>query len=170
MRSMRSSATAEKLLFAEHHFSHAASRLLSLALRGGRRAHHGRRRRMGDDLGRGRARQRAHDRQGNPLPAFARPALFGLHLLHRLQGQFRRVQGHGARALWRAGIRADDLRQSDRPESRRHVPAQSRLFQLLHRPDHDQRAVRRAVRRAAAQAGGVADPAPHGSWPPRSRR
>ena len=36
--------------------------VLPLAVRGGRGADHGRRRRMGDDLGRHRARQRAHDR------------------------------------------------------------------------------------------------------------
>ncbi|MEZ5765214.1 MAG: carbamoyltransferase N-terminal domain-containing protein [Xanthobacteraceae bacterium] len=39
-----------------------------------------------------------------PFPAFARAAVFGLHLLHRLQGQFRRVQGDGPRPLWRAEI------------------------------------------------------------------
>ena len=40
--------------------------------------------------------------QGDPLSAFAWAALFGVHLLHRLQGQFRRVQGDGACALWQA--------------------------------------------------------------------
>ena len=45
-----------------------------------------------------------------------------------------------------------DPRPSDRSEGRRLVPAQHGLFRLLHRADHDQRAVRRAVRRAAAQA------------------
>ena len=43
-----------KLLFTEHHLSHAASRVLSLAVRGGRRPDHGRRRRMGDHVGRRR--------------------------------------------------------------------------------------------------------------------
>ena len=46
----------KRLLFSEHHQSHAAERVLSLALRGGRGADHGRRRRMGDDVGRARAR------------------------------------------------------------------------------------------------------------------
>ena len=36
------------------------------------------------------------------LPALARPAVLGLHLLHRLPGQLRRVQGDGPRALRRA--------------------------------------------------------------------
>ncbi len=160
----------DKLLFAEHHFSHAASAFYPspfeeaavLTMDGvGEWATTS----AGD-----RARQRTHDRQGNPFSAFARPALFGLHLLHRLQGQFRRVQGHGARALWRAEIRADHFRQSDRPESRRLVPAQSRLFRLLHRPDHDQCEVRRAVRRPAAQAGSLARRNARWIWPPRSRR
>ena len=57
--------------------------------------------------------------QGNSLSPFARPALFRLHLLHRIQGQLRRIQADGARALWRAAIRADHFRQSDRPEGRR---------------------------------------------------
>ena len=33
--------------------------------------------------------------QGDPLPAFAGPAVLGIHLLHRLQGQLGRVQGDG---------------------------------------------------------------------------
>ena len=40
-----------------------------------------------------------------PLPALARPALLGVHLLHRLQGELRRVQGHGAGALRPAEVR-----------------------------------------------------------------
>jgi carbamoyltransferase len=51
---------AERLLFAEHHQSHAAS------------------------------------------------ALFGVHLLHWLQGELRRVQGDGPRAVWRAEVCAGD--------------------------------------------------------------
>ena len=63
-----------------------------------------------------------------------------------------------------------DLRQSDRSQAGRLVPAEPRLFQLLHRPDHDQRALRRAVRRPAAQAGDVARRS--GTWtsPRRFRR
>ena len=49
-----------------------------------------------------RRRQRPRHSQGNPFPAFARPALFGVHLLHRLQGQLRRIQADGPRALRRA--------------------------------------------------------------------
>jgi len=53
-------------------------------------------------------------------------------------GEFGRIQGHGTRALWHPAFRAADLRQPDRPQAGRLVPAQPRLFQLLHRPDHDQ--------------------------------
>jgi carbamoyltransferase len=62
---------AEKLLFAER-----GVRVLSVAVW---------RRRMGDDVGGHRPRQRSIDRQGNTFSAFARPALFGFHLLHRIQ-------------------------------------------------------------------------------------
>ena len=93
-----------RLLFTEHHVSHAASAFYAspfeeavvLTMDG-----------VGEwctDVGRGRPRQRAHDAQGAAFPAFARAALFRLHLLHRVQGQFRRIQADGARALWRAEI------------------------------------------------------------------
>ena len=48
--------------------------------------------------------QHARSQAGNQLSAFARAALFRFHLLHRLQGQFRRVQGDGAGAVWPAEI------------------------------------------------------------------
>ena len=47
-------------------------------------------------------------------------------------------------------------------KDRRFVQAQPRLLQLLRRPDHDQRQVRRPVRPAAAHSGAAADPVPHG--------
>ena len=79
--------------------------------------------------------------KGDPLSALARPALLRVHLLHRLQGQFRRIQGHGPRALRRADATLDlILRPSDRSQARRLVPPEPRLFQLLHRPDDDERA------------------------------
>ena len=46
-------------------------------------------------VGRG---QRARAARRAALPALARPALLGVHLLHRLQGELGRVQGDGARA------------------------------------------------------------------------
>jgi predicted NodU family carbamoyl transferase len=43
------------------------------------------------------------------------------------------------------------FRQPDRREGRRLLPPRPELLRLLHRPDHDQREVRRVVRRPAAQ-------------------
>ena len=40
----------------------------------------------------------------DPLPAFARPALFGVHVLHRLPRQQRRVQGDGPGPVRRAEL------------------------------------------------------------------
>ena len=77
----------------------------ALALRRGRDPHLRRRRRMGHHHpGRGPGQQLRADQRG-ALPALARPALQRLHLLPRLQGQQRRVQGHGRRALRRAEVR-----------------------------------------------------------------
>ena len=64
-------------------------RLLPLTVRKGCSPHHGRGRRMGDGVGGDGRRQSSRDLLGDSLPPFARPALFGRNLLHRLQGQFR---------------------------------------------------------------------------------
>ena len=53
------------------------------------------------------------------------------------------------------------LRSPDRPEAGRHVPSESQLFRLLHRANDDQQQVRRAVRRPATGAGRAADAAAH---------
>jgi carbamoyltransferase len=47
---------------------------------------------------------------GDPLPPLDRPSLLGLHLLPRLQGQLRRVQGDGPGALWAPAARPGHLR------------------------------------------------------------
>ena len=70
----------ERLLFSEHHQSHAASRLLSIAVRGSCGSHDGRRRRVGDDFRQLRTRQRSPDAQGDcisPTPSgcFIPPSL-----------------------------------------------------------------------------------------------
>ena len=70
----------------------------------------------------------AHAVVGHPLSPFARAALLGVYLLHRLQGQFRGVQSDGARAVWAAEVCADDLRPFARPQAGRNVPAQHGLF------------------------------------------
>ncbi len=151
-----------QLLFSEHHLSHAASAFFpspfdeAVVL-------------TMDGVGEW-ATTSAAIGKGNNLevqkeihfPAFAGPAVFGLHLLHRVQGQLRGIQGHGARAVWRAEVREPDPRAPDRREGRRLVQARSVVLRLLHRPDHDEREVRRSVRRSAAQAGRTADAAAHG--------
>ncbi len=94
----------KKLLFSEHHLSHAASafypspfeRAAVLTMDG-----------VGEwttTLARPRQRPRPQGDARNPVPAFARPAVFRLHLLHRVQGELRRVQGDGAGALWRTTV------------------------------------------------------------------
>ena len=70
-------------------------RLLPLALRRGGDPHHRRRRRVVHHLLRHRPRQPHRADARDPLSAFAGPALRGLHLLHRLPRQQRRVQGDG---------------------------------------------------------------------------
>ena len=131
---------ASKLLFSEHHLSHAASAFYPSPFEEAAVLTHRRRRRMEHDRRRHGPGQPDQHRQGDPLSAFARPAVFGLHLLHGLQGQRRRIQGDGPRALRRAEVCPDHPRPSDRPEARRQLPHRAGLFRLLHRPDDDQRA------------------------------
>ena len=117
---------------------------------------------MGDDVGGDRRRQQAGNLPGNPFPAFAGPALFGGDLLHRLQGQLRRIQGDGARPLWRVEIRKTHPGSPHRLEGGWLVPPRPLLFRLLHRLHHDQRTLRKAVRPAGARPRSVADAVPHG--------
>ena len=97
--------TKRRFVFTEHHESHAASAFFPspfeeaaiLTLDG-----------VGEwATATLRHRPRQQD-QADPraaLPAFARPALLGVHLLLRLQGQLRRVQADGPGALRRAALR-----------------------------------------------------------------
>src|SRR5262249_222937 len=110
---------------------------LSIAIRTGGGADTRRRRRMDYDRRGDRRRQQAHHREGNPFPPQPRLVLLGIHLLHRLQGEFRRIQAHGTRTVRDSALRQTYSRLSDRFESGWLVPPQSRLFQLLHRTDDD---------------------------------
>ena len=115
-------------------------RVLPLALRGGRDPDHGRRRRVGDDVASASAAATTLElAQGAPLPALARPALLGLHLLHRLQGQLRRVQGDGPRALRRAAATPTLIHDHliDLKPTTASFRLDHGLLQLLHRPDDD---------------------------------
>jgi len=65
--------------------------LLSLTIRNGRDPLHGRGRRMGDHFGLAGPRTTAHSPVGDLFSALARPPLLGLYLLHRVQGELRRI-------------------------------------------------------------------------------
>ncbi len=103
--------------FAEHHESHAASAFYPSPVRRGRDPHPRRRRGVVDDDGRHRRGQPRRARRGDALPALAGPALLGVHLLHRLPRQLRRVQADGPRALRRAGVPRPHPRPSGRPQA-----------------------------------------------------
>ncbi len=131
-----------RLLFCEHHLSHAASAFFPSPFESAAVL-------TMDGVGEW-ATTSAAIGNGNRLEIFQEihfPHSLGLlysasHLLHRFQGQLRRIQGDGARALWRAEIRTAHSRQSDRPEAGRLVPARHVVFRLLHRLHHDQRSLR----------------------------
>ena len=143
---------AGPILFAEHHMSHAASCFLPspfeeaaiLTVDG-----------VGEwataSFGVG-PRQRHHAVQGDPLPAQPGAALLRVHLLPRLQGQQRRVQGDGARALRQAGPLRAHHEGHGPPERGRLVQAQHEVLLVRLRAAHDQRGLRRVLRRPAAQA------------------
>ncbi len=142
-----------KLLYAEHHESHAASAFFPspfeeaaiLTMDG-----------VGEwatttmGVGRGNEIQLTREIRWPRLPG---PALFRLHLLHRLQGQLGRVQGDGPGAVRPAEVRGPDLQAPGGPQGRRLLPAQPEVLQLPLRPHHDQRGLQRPVRRPAAPAG-----------------
>ena len=102
-----------RLLFAEHHVSHAASAFFPspfeeavvLTMDGvGEWATTT----VGD-----RPRRATGAEKRDPLPPFAGAALFGRHLLSGLQGQQRRIQDHGARPLRRAAFQRQDVGDAD---------------------------------------------------------
>src|SRR5262249_34095919 len=62
--------------------------ILSVTVRRGGLPHNGRRRRVDDNLGRCRQKERARNNTGDSLPALDRLALRGIHLLYRVQDQF----------------------------------------------------------------------------------
>ena len=84
-------------------------RLFPQPLRERGRPDHGRGRRMGHHLPGPRRGQPGRHSGGTPLPPLPGPALFGLHLLHRLQGQLRRIQADGPGPLRRAQVRGPIL-------------------------------------------------------------
>ena len=126
-----------------------------------RRVEHG-------DLRRRRGEPDPPDRP-HRVPPFARPALLGVHLLLRLQGQQRRIQADGPGPLRPADLPGPDPRAADRPEARRQLLAGHGLLQLLPGADDDQPAVPptssagRRARRSRRSSSGT------WTWPPASR-
>ena len=127
----------KRYVFTEHHESHAASAFFPspfeeaaiLTLDG-----------VGEwataswGYGRGNRIQLA---TGNALSALAGPALLGVHLLHGLHGQLRRIQADGPGALRRAEVRRSHPGKADRSEGRRLVPHGHVVLQLLPGSDDD---------------------------------
>lgn len=83
---------------------------------------------VGDKLGMAGRWLDTDTAMGNTLPTLLRAAVFGIHLLHRLQGQFGGIQTHGARALWRAQVRRPHQSPSHRYKARRNVSFGHALF------------------------------------------
>ena len=92
------------------------------------------------------------------FPAFARPALFGIHLLHRLQGQFGRVQADGAGAVRRAAVRRLILDELIDLKDDGSFRLDMTYFNYCQGLTMTNEALRRAVRRSAAQAGIASSP------------
>ena len=136
------------ILFAEHHMSHAASCFLPspfeeaaiLTVDG-----------VGEwatasfGVGKGTDIQLFKEIR---FPHSPGPALQRLHLLPGLQGQQRRVQGHGPRPLRQARALRPDHEGHGPPAGRRLLQAEHEVLQLRLRPHHDQRGLRRVLRRA----------------------
>ena len=113
--------------------------LLSFSVRRGRGSDHGRRRRMGHDVGRDRPRHIARAHSGNPFSAFSLGLLYSAFTYYtgfKVNSGEYKVMGLAPTASRNiVDLILDniiDLKADG-------IPARSELFQLLHRPDHDQR-------------------------------
>ena len=138
-------------------------RLLSLAVRGGGGADHGRRRRVGHHLGLDRPRQYAGARARDPLAAQLGLlySAFTYYTGFKVNSGEYKVMGlapYGEPKY--AQLILDNV---DRPQGGRLVLARPELFQLRDRSHHDVAEVPRPVRRAAARSRDLAHPARDGS-------
>ena len=107
----------DRLLFAEHHQSHAASAFFASPFKNAVVLTSRRSGRMGNYFSGLGVRQPARNDERDTLSAFDRAALFRVHTLHRFQGQFGRIQVDGSGALRLAALSRFDPRQSYRFES-----------------------------------------------------
>ena len=150
--SARTSGWEGEVLFGEHHESHAASAFYPspfeeaavLTMDG-----------VGEwatsSIGVGRGSD-ARLLSRDAVSALARPAVLGVHLLHRLQGELRRVQGDGARAVRRAEVRrTSSATRSSTCRDDGSLWMNMEYFTFAHGPHDDRRRVRAPVRRPGAQ-------------------
>src|SRR5450759_3765459 len=108
---------------------------------------------MGDRRHRCRARRRDGAAGGDALSRFARTPLFRIYVSRRLQGEQRRIQTDGARALRGTAIRRPDLFQPAETERRWVVRARSTILRLPRRVANDESEIRSIVRRATPTSG-----------------
>ena len=148
----REMGLSKRIYFCDHHLSHASSAFFPSPFEVGRDPHGGRRRRVvHHHLGRGPGQPRRTAR-ADPLPELVGPALLGVHPLHRLQDQQRRVQVDGAGSVWTAALRRSDPRSTAPARRGRLDRAEPGVLRLQRRPAHDERALPRALRGSAARA------------------
>src|SRR5947209_3395607 len=83
---------------------------------------------MGNVNGSDWARKRPPDQEGATFSALARAPVLRFHLLHRIQSQLGRIQGHGTGAIRRAAIQGLDPRKNRGPETRRDVRLDQSYF------------------------------------------
>ena len=142
----------KKILFCEHHMSHAAASFFCSPF-DARGDHHRRRRgRVVDRHGRRRPRHADQHRAGGALPALARAALLRVHRVLRLRGQRGRVQADGHGAVRPAEVHRS-RQEDDQDRRRRLVLARSRLLRVpLLAGQHAVAEVRRGDGRAAARS------------------
>src|SRR5580765_485247 len=91
----------------------------------------------------------------NVVSALAWPAVLGLHLLLRIQGEQWRVQADGASAVRQTHLRRYDPPAPGCRATRRKSLDEPGVFRLLSGVDDDQPAIRPAIWRAPARARGA---------------
>ena len=83
---------------------------------------------VGDNFGMDRRSRKAHTAMGDCFSSFSGSSLFSFYVLHRIQGELRRVQSHGACSIWRTQICTNNLRSPSRPEIRWQLSVEHGLF------------------------------------------
>ena len=143
-----------RLLFSEHHLSHAASAFFPSPFEERGHSDDGRRRRMGDDLGRDRRRQSRSRCSRRSISRTRSACCIRRSPIIPASGSTpANTRSWGSPLMASrdyAQIILDHLIDLKEDGS---LSPRSRIFRLLHRADHDQRAFRPAVRRSGAKTG-----------------